>query len=329
MINLIQKCLSTGNLKVDAQLQSKLCVMGSGVDPKYFEGIIERYSNMPQNCQLDDFDVYADGTLNAIIYEAIKSYLFDLNIFSEYTKKDVLEIFRLSYDVAYKMTSVNDLWDIICKTVSVVSSENEEDDLQKDIVGGNIIWGILIFLLSNVEYPNYKRFRKDLIRLEKDHTAQPDSFLYYLWEAFLEYVAESIEVHQNKGTEKTKGDVDETIGNESLFLFMKKTDMLIWRERLKDFFGDKINTPLNSSKENHILRCLVWFMEEWKKQRLLIKKPNRAAIRFLVETCGFKRDGVEVDKIADVLGRLRRKPDNLGDEKELVRKYMEGIAENT
>lgn len=323
MVDLIRKSVSTGELKVSTQLKSKLCVVGCGVALKNFEGIIERYSSMPQNCQLDDFDVYADGTLNAIIYEAIKSYLFDLNMFSEYTKKDVLETFRFSYDAAYKITTrVNDLWDVICETISVVSSENEEEDLQKEIVEGNIIWGILIFLLSNVEYPNYKRFKKDLIRLEKELTEQPDSFLYYLWEAFLEYVAESIEVHQNKATEKTKGDVDETIGNESLFLFMKKTDMLIWRERLKEFYGDKINILLDSSEQNPILRCLVCFLEVWQKRGLLINRPNRDAIRFL-EICGFKRDGVGVEKIADVLGRLRRKSDKLCEERELVRTYME------
>ena len=209
MVELIRKSLSTGKLKVSsAQLQSKLCLVGCGVDPKYIKGIIERYSNMSQHCPLDDFDVYVDETINAIIYEAIKEFLFNLNIYKEYSDDDISEMFWLSFGMASKITrEVKDLWSVNCQIVEVVSSENDEDDqiyYQKDYVEGNIIVGILIFLLSNAEYPNAKRFTKDLIRMEKSHLEQPDSFLPYLWTAFIEY-----------GGERLNKQMDDTIPSKS------------------------------------------------------------------------------------------------------------------
>ncbi len=111
--------------------------------------------------------------------------------------------------------------------------------------------------------------------------------------------------------------------------FKNENDAAVWKERLMEFYGEEIHTPLNTSKYNHILRCLVWFMEEWNEQGLINKSPDRDTIRFLIEKCGFKRDGVKEDRIAGKLGDLRKKTDELSKEKELVRKYMESIHENT
>ena len=110
--------------------------------------------------------------------------------------------------------------------------------------------------------------------------------------------------------------------------FIYEDDAIIWEKRVKEFFADKINTVLNSSKENYILRCMVCFLEVWQEQDLLIKRPNRDVIRFL-ERCGFKRDGVTAERIAGVLGDLRKMTNELCEERELVRKYMESIVENT
>lgn len=123
-------------------------------------------------------------------------------------------------------------------------------------------------------------------------------------------------------SENVLTEIEQTSLQSPISPFKKSNDALIWRERLIEFYGDKINILLDSSEHNPILRCLVCFLEMWQKRGLLINRPNRDAIRFL-EICGFKRDGVGVEKIADVLGRLRRKSDKLCEEKELVRTYME------
>lgn len=340
IIDVFEKNLSTGKLKVVAQLQSQLCLVGCGVNPKHFEGIIDRYVGVhPLSCP-EKFELYEQGHPNAIIYEAIKSYLFTMGLFGKYYENDISEIFWYSYCLAWTQSRNKDLWYEIPKLNNFVrlrleqlipsnhDKEGEKKQYKPDPFRENIIWGIVIFLLSNAIYPNAKYLMKDLIRLEKQHLEQSDSFLPYLWKAFMEYGAESIEVHPTKETEKTQGDVDETTEKEPLILFTKRTEMLIWKERLIHFYGDKINTPLNCSKYNHILRCLVCFLEVWQKQDLLIKRPNRDVIRFL-ERCGFKRDGVTAERIAGVLGELIVRSDELGKERELVRKYMESIVENT
>lgn len=335
MVDLIRKSLSTGKVKVSAQLQSKLCLVGCGVDPKHFEGILKRFVKVHHLSHPEKFAVLEEGHPNAIIYEAIKSYLYAMGLFGKYSVNDISEMFWYSYCIATSQSKNKDLWYEIPKLnnfvrlrlAQLIPIECDEEEIKKyfkyDPIRESIIWGIVIFLLSNAIYPNAKYLTKDLIRLEKEHSEQPDSFLPYLWKAFMEYGAESIEVHPTKETEKTQGDVDETTEKEPLILFTKRTEMLIWKERLIHFYGDKINILLNCSKYNHILRCLVWFMEEWDKQGLLIKQPNRAAILFLVETCGFKCDGVSVKRIAGVLGDLRKMTNELCEEKELVRTYME------
>ncbi len=111
--------------------------------------------------------------------------------------------------------------------------------------------------------------------------------------------------------------------------FKNANDAAVWKERLIKFYGEDIHTQLNLSKYNKVLRSLVWFIEEWEQQGLLIRQPNRATIRFLVDTCGFKCDGVDKDRMAGVLGDLRRNTGDLCTEKDLVRKYMESLLENT
>ncbi len=340
MINLIQKCLFTGNLKVDAQLQSKLCVMGSGFDPKHFEGIIEKYVNHAPFEDLDVFDVYTEGHPNAIVYEAMKNYFEDKAANLQYSWGDLTDIFCSTYDIVSKVIQGKDLW-LMKNEISEKIHNSSYGFLKYNDGGirtlgydnnkGQIIRGFLIFLLANAKYPNAKRFKKDLIRLEKEYSEQEHSFLPYLWKAFIEHAEQRGEEIQKQTTEKIEHKITsetEPTHIPSFSPFKNEKDALIQKKRLMEFFGENVHIPLNSSKDNHILRCLVWFMEEWDKQGLLIKQPNRDAIRFL-ETCGFERDGVSVNRIAGKLGDLRRNAQDLGDEKELVRKYMESIAENT
>jgi hypothetical protein len=128
---------------------------------------------------------------------------------------------------------------------------------------------------------------------------------------------------RENSSENVLTEIEQTSLQLSLPPFKKSNVGLIWKERLMKFYGENDHILLNCSKYNHILRCLVWFMEEWDKQGLLIKQPNRAAIQFLVESCGFKCDGVSVKRIAGVLGALRKMTNELCEEKELVRTYMQ------
>lgn len=111
-------------------------------------------------------------------------------------------------------------------------------------------------------------------------------------------------------------------------LFHCATDTRMWQERLKAYFANHLHTPLDSSKKNYVLRCMVWFIDEWERQGIIISRPNTDAVR-LLERCGFQRDGVSEKKIADQLGRLRRNKAELEKEKEEVKKYIESTQKST
>ena len=109
------------------------------------------------------------------------------------------------------------------------------------------------------------------------------------------------------------------VGPKSLFL--KPEDEAIWKERLTRFFADEINTPLNASEENGVLRCMVWFLHIWEKKHIIISRPNTATIRFL-QKCGFTLEAAE-RTISNVIGRLVPKRNKDTDSKAKVLAFVQ------
>ena len=96
-------------------------------------------------------------------------------------------------------------------------------------------------------------------------------------ETFRQAVAESIEAKTETPTQPTPPTTNSTtdnpkkgknVGPKSLFL--KPEDEAIWKEQLTRFFADEINTPLNASEENGVLRCMVWFLHKFKNLRFRV-----------------------------------------------------------
>ena len=132
-----------------------------------------------------------------------------------------------------------------------------------------------------------------------------------------EYATQTTPLSSEAPTPKTN--VAKNVGPKSLFL--KPEDEAIWEERLTRFFADEINTPLNASEENGVLRCMVWFLYIWEKKRIIISRPNTATIRFL-QKCGFTLEAAE-RTISNVIGRLVPKRDKDTDSKAKVLAFVQ------
>ena len=119
-------------------------------------------------------------------------------------------------------------------------------------------------------------------------------------------------------------------GKRKMSLFCSPDVKEFWIRNLKLFFSDELGTPIDSSRKQQVLYCMIYFMKEWKELGLLSRTSIAPCLRLMKE-CGFKFDADD-KAIANVLGRiLNQQPSKknyllIKEASARVKTFVKGIA---